>query len=175
MWSQSHAQSAEPCRRQIDPRYANRELFAEEHGISWQVLLHIELDKRRTYSPTTIGRLEIVYRLKTGSIPRTLAGGPLETLATGHEETALAELGRRLAELRRAELLAATVAAITGPAEQQIRTEIRTLGRRANARTMFASRAEQAIWQQPGVQETTRIRQIAACRLLRDAESAVIS
>jgi hypothetical protein len=126
-------------------------------------------------SAATIARLENVYRLKSGSIPRTLAGGPLETLDLVHGEPrpAVGTDDDHRDELRRAGLLADTAAALTGPAERQIRAEISMRGKRANAAALFNDRVERAMWRKLEFPEDVRVRQIAAYRLLCEAaESA---
>lgn len=149
-------------RAEIAPRFAVRAVFCAEHGLSKRGIHDIETGQRDNYTAGFFARVEAAYQLQAGSVARTLDGGPLEPADAGRQEAADDRQCR-------AELLAVTVAALTRPAEEQIRTEIRTRGRRVNARTMFANSAEQALWQQADTPEATRIRQIATCRLLREA------
>jgi hypothetical protein len=150
-------------RREMDPRYQFRPVFAVERAISVRTLVSIE-GGQPAKTPLMLARLETVYALRSGSLVRTLAGGALEPLDLDGGDV---DGG----EAYRAEVLAAAVAAVTGPAEERIRLEIRTRGRRANARTIFADHAEQAIWSRIDLPEELRIRQIAVLRLLADAAS----
>ena len=66
-------------RIEIDPRYRNRTVFADERGLHWRLLYDLERARRVTFGPETLAAVEVAYELAPGSIGRTLAGGPLET------------------------------------------------------------------------------------------------
>ncbi len=64
----------------MDPRYRNRRLFAEERGLNWRLLHDIERAKRTNFEPETLAAVESAYRLVPGSYGRMLEGGGLEPL-----------------------------------------------------------------------------------------------
>lgn len=78
-WERVGPQLAER-RVQIDARYANRRLFAEETGLNWRTIYDAEYGKRATFRRDTVASFETAYRLVPGSLARSLAGGPLEPL-----------------------------------------------------------------------------------------------
>jgi hypothetical protein len=65
-------------RIQLDPRYSNRRLFADERGINIRTVSDVEHGRRDNYEPVTIAAIEVAYMLAPGSVWRTLAGGDLE-------------------------------------------------------------------------------------------------
>lgn len=67
-------------RTDMDPRYRNRRLFAEERGVNWRLLHDIERAKRTNFEPETLAAIESAYRLSPGNIERMLAGAGLEPL-----------------------------------------------------------------------------------------------
>jgi hypothetical protein len=67
-------------RVEIDPRYRNRRLFAEERGVNWRLLHDLERAKRTNFEPETLTAFEVAYSLVRGSFTRSLAGGELEPL-----------------------------------------------------------------------------------------------
>lgn len=67
-------------RIELDPRYSNRQTFADERGVSYRIVSDIERGRRGNYEPATIAALEVAYGLAAGSIGRALAGGGLDTL-----------------------------------------------------------------------------------------------
>lgn len=67
-------------RVQLSPRYANRRTFAAEAGVNWRTLHDAERAKRANFKPETLRQFESAYRLASGSLDRTLAGGDLEPI-----------------------------------------------------------------------------------------------
>jgi transcriptional regulator with XRE-family HTH domain len=65
-------------RVEIDPRYKNRSLFADERGLNWRLLHDVERAKRANYAPDTVAALEVAYGLAPGAVGRALDGGELE-------------------------------------------------------------------------------------------------
>jgi hypothetical protein len=65
-------------RAAVDPRYANRRLFAKERGMNWRTLHDAERAKRANFRPEMITAFESAYMLVPGSLARSLAGGDLE-------------------------------------------------------------------------------------------------
>lgn len=65
-------------RVQIDPAYANRLTFCSATGLNYKLVQEVERAKRRTFTDVTFALFEAAYRLTSGSIRRTLAGGDLE-------------------------------------------------------------------------------------------------
>jgi hypothetical protein len=65
-------------RVEIDLRYRNRQLFADERGLNWRLLYDIERAKRTNFEPETKAAIEVAYMLAPGSVDRVLAGGELE-------------------------------------------------------------------------------------------------
>jgi hypothetical protein len=78
-WERVGRQLAER-RVQVDARYANRRLFADETGLNWRTVYDAEYGKRATFRRETVTSFEAAYRLVPGSLARSLAGGPLEPL-----------------------------------------------------------------------------------------------
>jgi hypothetical protein len=70
-------------RLELDPRYRNRKLFAQERcpGL-YRVLSDIELGRRSSYKPAVLLEIEGAYGLEPGSIDRFLAGGDLDASAS---------------------------------------------------------------------------------------------
>ena len=67
-------------RLELDPRYRNRKLFAQERGPGlYRVFSDIELGKRSSYKPSVLLAIEVAYQLEPGSIDRFLAGGDLDS------------------------------------------------------------------------------------------------
>lgn len=62
----------------IDPAYANRLTFCSATGLNYKLVQEVERAKRRTFTDVTFALFEAAYRLTSGSIRRTLAGGDLE-------------------------------------------------------------------------------------------------
>src|ERR1700744_4726356 len=65
-------------RLDLDPRYRNRKLFAQERcpGL-YRVLSDIELGRRSGYKPAVLLAIERAHGAAPGSIDRFLAGGDL--------------------------------------------------------------------------------------------------
>jgi len=68
-------------RIELDPRYRNRRIFADERGLNWRLLHDLERAKRTNFEPETMAAVEVAYGLAPGSIGRTLSGGELEPAA----------------------------------------------------------------------------------------------
>ena len=78
-------------RVEIDPRYKNRTLFAEERGMNWRLLHDIERAKRTNFEPETLAAIEVAYELAPGAIARALDGADLEP-ASASESAPASEL-----------------------------------------------------------------------------------
>lgn len=65
-------------RIEVDPRYSNRQLFADERGVNYRTISDIERGRRDNYEDATIASLEVAYAVRPGSIRRAVAGGELE-------------------------------------------------------------------------------------------------
>lgn len=61
----------------IDPRYHNRRIFAEERGVGYFTVLDIELAKPRSlkFEQSTVANLERAYGLGHGAIDKFLEDG----------------------------------------------------------------------------------------------------
>lgn len=62
-------------RPQVDPRFRNRRVFAQENRVDYRVVFDIEKARRSNFSTGTITALEMAYRWKLGSIKKVLDGG----------------------------------------------------------------------------------------------------
>ncbi len=81
-------------RVELDVRFRNRRTFAETVDLDYRVLYDIESARRVNFTKSTLRAVEQAYRLKSGSLDRTLGGGPLEPLevaSAGMETPAAAE------------------------------------------------------------------------------------
>jgi hypothetical protein len=67
-------------RIEVDPRYSNRQLFADERGVNYRSISDIERGRRDNYEDATIASLEVAYAVRPGSIRRAVDGGDLEPL-----------------------------------------------------------------------------------------------
>jgi hypothetical protein len=66
-------------RLDLDARYRNRQLFADERGIEYRIVSDIERARRTNFHAVTIAEIERAYALEPGAIGRFLDGGALET------------------------------------------------------------------------------------------------
>lgn len=80
-------------RAHLDPKYRNRQAFADEKQLDYRVVSDIEKHRRTNFSAPMIASLEVAYRWAPGSIKTVLAGGNPTPLA-GNEH-----LVRRLGDL----------------------------------------------------------------------------
>lgn len=62
-------------RVEMDTRYSNRSLFAEERGIDPRLAYDVEKGARANYRRPTRRAIEVAYGWRAGSIERVLAGG----------------------------------------------------------------------------------------------------
>jgi hypothetical protein len=62
-------------RVQLNPRYANLTLFAEERGIDYRMAWDAEHARRTNYRRPTLTAIEVAYGWKPGSIRSVLDGG----------------------------------------------------------------------------------------------------
>lgn len=62
-------------RVQIDTRYANLRLFADERGINYRLAWDVEHARRNNYARATLTSLDVAYRLQPGSVRNMVAGG----------------------------------------------------------------------------------------------------
>lgn len=66
-------------RIEVDPRYSNRQTFADERGVNYRTISDIERGRRDNYEDATIAALEVAYVVRPGSIRRAVDdGGDLE-------------------------------------------------------------------------------------------------
>jgi hypothetical protein len=70
-------------RAEIDTRYTNLALFAEERGIAYRVAWDIEHGRRENFRTPTKRAIEVAYHWPAGTIDRVLAGGEPTTGAAG--------------------------------------------------------------------------------------------
>lgn len=62
-------------RVQIDTRYANLRLFADERGVNYRLAWDAEHARRENYARATLTSLDVAYGLQPGSIRNMIAGG----------------------------------------------------------------------------------------------------
>ena len=62
-------------RIELDPRYSNRRLFADESGLNYRIVSDVERGRRDNYENQTIAAVEVAYRVLPGSVARVVAGG----------------------------------------------------------------------------------------------------
>jgi hypothetical protein len=67
-------------RIELDPRYVNRQLFANERCIGYRTVGDIERGRRSNYEEATIAAVETAYAVTPGSVAGALAGGELTPL-----------------------------------------------------------------------------------------------
>ena len=65
-------------RVELDVRFRNRRTFAATVELDYRVLYDIESTRRTNFTKSTLRAVEHAYGLVSGSLDRTLAGGPLE-------------------------------------------------------------------------------------------------
>ena len=65
-------------RLDLDPRFRNRQVFADERGVEYRIVSDIERGRRSNFHAVTIAALEHAYDLPSGAIGRYLDGGELE-------------------------------------------------------------------------------------------------
>lgn len=75
----------------IDPAYKNRLAFCSATGLNYKLVQEVEGAKRWTFTDVTFALFEAAYRLTSGSIRRTLAGGDLEPVEAGRDAPPPAE------------------------------------------------------------------------------------
>jgi hypothetical protein len=74
----------ESARVELDPRYANLSLFAEERGIDYRLAWDIEHGRRTNYRRPTLRAIEVAYGLETAAIDTYLRdGGRLQVRPPG--------------------------------------------------------------------------------------------
>jgi hypothetical protein len=154
-------------RIEIDPRYRNRRLFAEERGLNWRLLHDIERAKRRNFEPETITAVEVAYRLVRGSLGRTLAGGDLEPLPDDGAPAAEAP-PPRLPHLYREEIKAHYFIVKQELAEAEAFYGDHPTGEQAFPGNHFEAEA----WDSDLLTDDESLRQIASLRLRRDQRAA---
>jgi hypothetical protein len=67
-------------RLDLDGRYRNRQVFADERGVEYRIVSDIERARRANFHAVTIAEIERAYELPPGAIGRFLDGGELEML-----------------------------------------------------------------------------------------------
>lgn len=67
-------------RIELDPRYRNRQLFADERGVSYRIVSDIEAGRRENFEDATLAALEVAYQLAPGAIQAAETRGHLEPL-----------------------------------------------------------------------------------------------
>lgn len=65
----------EQRRAEMNPRWRDLTVFAEERGLNWRLAWDIEHNRRTSYRPVTLVAIEVSYGWQPGSIARILAGG----------------------------------------------------------------------------------------------------
>ena len=95
-------QLLEQRRVELDPRYLNLTLFAEERRIDYRLTADVEHGRRTNYRRPTLRAIEVAYSLEPGSIDTALAGGELKPAPheTRREDPADA-LQRKIDDLQR--------------------------------------------------------------------------
>jgi hypothetical protein len=71
----------EQRRVEMNPRYRDLTLFAEERGLNWRLAWDIEKNRRTSYRDLTLSAIEVGYGWAPGSIRRVLGGGDPELAA----------------------------------------------------------------------------------------------
>jgi hypothetical protein len=79
-------QLLEQRRVELDPRYRNLALFAEDRDLNYRLAWDIETGRRTNYRRPTLRAIEVAYGLEPGSVDTALAGGELKA-APGARET----------------------------------------------------------------------------------------
>ena len=64
-------------RTALDPRYNNRQAFADATGLKYRLVYDIEEHRRDNFGDTTLTSIEVAYKLDPGAIKRFLDGGEL--------------------------------------------------------------------------------------------------
>ena len=72
-------------RTQLDPRYMNRRLFADDRGLDYRLVSDIERARRQNFEESTLAAIEVAYAWSPDSIQRILDGGDPVPLAAGSE------------------------------------------------------------------------------------------
>ena len=62
-------------RAQLDPRYMNRRLFADDRGLDYRLVADIERARRQNFEESTLAAIEVAYAWAPDSILRVLADG----------------------------------------------------------------------------------------------------
>jgi hypothetical protein len=83
----------------LDLRYRNLSLFAQERGIDYRLAWDIEHARRTNYRRPTLRAIEAAYALVSGAIDSALDGGTLPVLPADTAEDPGAVLERSLARL----------------------------------------------------------------------------
>ena len=65
-------------RTALDPRYNNRQAFADATGLKYRLVYDIEEHRRDNFGDTTLTSIEVAYKLDPGAIKRFLDGGELD-------------------------------------------------------------------------------------------------
>jgi hypothetical protein len=65
-------------RVELDTRYSNRQLFADERNINYRLAFDVEKGARSNYSRPVLTSMEVAYGLGRGSLMDALNGGDLE-------------------------------------------------------------------------------------------------
>lgn len=65
-------------RLDLDPRYRNRQVFADERGAEYRIVSDIERGRRSNFHAATIANIERAYGLSSGAIARYVDGGELD-------------------------------------------------------------------------------------------------
>ena len=71
----------EQRRVEMNPRYRDLTLFAQERGLNWRLAWDIEKNRRTSYRDLTLSAIEVGYGWAAGSIRRVLDGGEPELAA----------------------------------------------------------------------------------------------
>jgi hypothetical protein len=142
-------------RLDIDPRYQNRQVFADERGVEYRIVSAIERGERANFQIVTIAKLEAAYDLAPGSIASFLAGGELE----------LREPAAPLAEPAPARRLRV----LDDPtiSSSELAAEIAMVEAELAARTPPRDATEARIWQMPDLLPDERRKFVAVLRILR--------
>jgi hypothetical protein len=65
----------EQRRAELNPRWRDLTVFAEERGLNWRLAWDIEKNRRTSYRSVTLTAIEVSYGWQPGSIARVLEGG----------------------------------------------------------------------------------------------------
>jgi hypothetical protein len=152
-------------RLDLDPRYRNRQVFADERGVEYRIVSDIETARRENFQAVTIAELEHAYALAPGAIGRFIdRGGELEPAP------AVADLAAAAASRRREQDADPELAPFLQSVREDLAKAMARYGPGFTGAQAFAKAAEAAVWDDVDREmpaEASRARLIARFRQLQ--------